>query len=449
MEQEFHATADFTKSAGVLKKRIHGSNAAPNLASRGYIDFAENYKKMHFTQSRTHDWPLWNPGQRMIDTHFIFPLMKLDPKDPSNYYFDSTDEIIRICQDAGSKIYYRLGTSIEHSGSRHFNTFPPEDFEKYAEVLAGIVRHYTRGWANGFRYDIPDWEIWNEATNGPTMWCGTQAEFERFFTIVLKRLKSEFPELRVGGPAYCSFNPESLGSLLKACRKAGTEPDFLSWHNYSADEKNMIAEPAAARKLADSLGFPKIELHITEWHYFETTWSSLAHHVTEDGFRSAMTGPEGLQGIDSAAFNLAVLTGWQDSPLDAACYYGAGIDSTWGFRDFTYILNKNYFSMRMFGDLNFHFSKRIRAKSACGSVYVLGAVSDDGKTGRLLVSDYRGEEPVLSIRVDGMENADVSAVILDSVHDMTPTPALWRGGVLTLAKNSPGSAAFAVTFERN
>ena len=175
-KKKFCAEADFNTAAGTFNRDLHSSNTAPNLSNRGIWDFTDDYKKMNFTWSRTHDWPLWNEGQRVVDTHFVFPLMHLDASDPANYYFDATDEMIRITQEAGSKVFYRLGTSIEHSGLRpeqkHFNSLPPADYAKYAEALAGIIRHYTRGWANGFKYDMPYWEIWNEAENDPTCWKG-------------------------------------------------------------------------------------------------------------------------------------------------------------------------------------------------------------------------------------------------------------------------------------
>ena len=94
-------------------------------------------KKMNFTATRTHDWALVNSGERIIDTHFIFPLINLDPADPTNYYFEPTDKILQRSFDMGLDVLYRIGTSIEHTGDVHYNSNPPYDFNKYAEVLAG------------------------------------------------------------------------------------------------------------------------------------------------------------------------------------------------------------------------------------------------------------------------------------------------------------------------
>ena len=78
----------------------------------------------------------------------------LEVVQPDNYYFAATDHLLETCMACGTKIMYRLGTSIEHTRDRHFNTAVPDDVEKYAEILAGIVRHYIHGWANGFDWGI-------------------------------------------------------------------------------------------------------------------------------------------------------------------------------------------------------------------------------------------------------------------------------------------------------
>ena len=445
------AEADFGQSAGHFNRNLHCSNTAPNLAHRGIRDFTNDYKRMKFTWSRTHDWALWNQGQRVVDTPFIFPLMHLDPAEPANYFFDPTDEMIRITQEAGSKVFYRLGTSIEHSGLRpdqkHFNSLPPKDYSKYAEVLAGIVRHYTRGWANGFHYDMQYWEIWNEAENDPTCWRGPYEDFIKFFAVVLKRLKTEFPELKFGGPAATCFREDLLRPLLRACREAGISPDFLSWHGYRCDPDAFAAEPAAIKAMLAEEGFPDCGTAITEWHYL-VSWDGIQKSMDPEKRKQAVEGPAGIVGIDSAAFNLAMLCAWQDAPLDMAFYYGANPNSNWGFYTTYGGYNRNYYSMCMFGDFLEACPIRVHTRRLNDTVYLLGGLSADG-SGRLLVSDYRGGSSTLTLRVGGMDGAAVSAELLDQEHDRAPAEVVFRDGVLTLRKNTPGSAAFMVTFQKN
>ena len=53
----------------------------------------------------------------------------------------------------------------------HFNALIPEDFDKVAEIFAGTIRHYNKGWGNGHEWGIKYWEIWNEPDGNNTMWC--------------------------------------------------------------------------------------------------------------------------------------------------------------------------------------------------------------------------------------------------------------------------------------
>ncbi len=218
---------DFTKETGKLNPALHSSGWTPRAYPRSISDDDEAVRSMNLTYARTHDWALFNPGQRVVDYQYIFPLMNKDPKDPSNYCFGPTDHLLQLSRNVGLKTFYRLGTSIEHTGKIHFNAAVPEDFDKVAEVFAGIVRHYNKGWANGKNWNIEYWEIWNEPDGVTSMWCDPedtrewgkdqaadtayenarkkrlQASFVKFFVTCLKRLKSEFPEIKVGGPALC------------------------------------------------------------------------------------------------------------------------------------------------------------------------------------------------------------------------------------------------------
>ena len=265
-------SADFSTEIGPVRPEIHSSGFGPTICSQTAQDL-EDVKSMGFMFARTHDWALVNSNQRVCDYFHIFPLMHLDAKDPKNYHFGPTDYLLkRTREEAGLDVFFRLGTSIEHSGAKvHFNSLIPEDFDKVAEIFAATVRHYNRGWANGYNWNIKYWEIWNEPEGIQNMWAPPEGEagkdgnwtsdqrkacrdkFVKFFVIVLKKLKGEFgDEIKVGGPALCGYNTVWLNELLTACREAGVAPDFISWHGYARDPMQYARQAEQGRKLCDS-----------------------------------------------------------------------------------------------------------------------------------------------------------------------------------------------------
>ena len=42
----------------------------------------------------------------------------------------------------------------------------PGDHNKFADLCAGMIKHYDKGWANGVRYNVEYYEIWNEPNAG-------------------------------------------------------------------------------------------------------------------------------------------------------------------------------------------------------------------------------------------------------------------------------------------
>ena len=121
-------SADFTMEKGPIRRGLHSSGYAPTISHFG--GSARDIKELNFDSMRTHDLALINSGQRVIDAHFIFPLQHLDATNPSNYYFKATDYLLGLSRSIGLKIFYRLGTSIEHTGSVHFNAQIPPDIDK-------------------------------------------------------------------------------------------------------------------------------------------------------------------------------------------------------------------------------------------------------------------------------------------------------------------------------
>ena len=465
------ATVNFDSDIGRIRPELHSSGFGPQICSCPQ-DAIDAIKSMGFKASRTHDWALINPNQRVCDYFHIFPLMHLDVKDPKNYVFGPTDYLLkRTREEVGHDVFFRLGTSIEHSGPKvHFNSLIPEDFDKLAEIFAATVRHYNRGWADGYEWGIKYWEIWNEPDGHNNMWClpdgdngvgATEGErkadqaarearrrdlFAKFFVTVLKRIKSEFPDVKVGGPALCSMKEEYFTELLKACKAAGVAPDFISWHHYTKNPDTIMRAIDAGRRLCDGFGFKDCELIINEWHFFgEYDWGELRSPDPKVQ-RRVWSGPASHNGIDSSCFNLTMLSKFQTSKLDQAYYYGCRNTGSWGYMDDKKNKYKVYYGLKMFGDFVKTLSV-ICETSADDGVTVLAAKTENGHRKGFIVTDYRSGADEIHVDVKGIPpGSEVWAWVHDNERDFERIPLRMIGNRLVLKKADSNSAAFSVWF---
>ena len=463
------ASADFAVETGVVRPELHSSGFGPTICSLT-PQALEDLKSMGFHGARTHDWALINPNQRVCDYFHIFPLMHLDATRPENYCFGPTDYLLkRTREEAGLDVFFRLGTSIEHSGKKvHFNSLIPGDFEKVAEIFASTVRHYNRGWANGHDWGIKYWEIWNEPEGIESMWSPAEgveglsaeelaakrdecrAKFVKFFVIVLKRLKSEFGDtIKVGGPALQTYRENWFRPIFSACRDAGVAPDFISWHGYDNVPTVFNKQAEVARALCDSYGFAKCELIVNEWHYFgeNYSWTDMQRCSDEKVKARIWDGPNSHNGIRSACFTVAALANMQRSKLDQAYYYGCRHTGSWGFKDELQRKYKVFYALKLFGDIVKRY-KAICDSTSEGSVTTFAVKDDSGKKA-LLVVDYGGAGRKISVGVKGVSSdAKVSCTLLDHAHNLEPHAAEFKDGALSLVKPDFNSAAFLVEFDR-
>ncbi len=451
-------TADFSKATAKFRPALHSSGYAPNFERAHQAKWDDYIKEMNFDYARTHDLGLINCGCRAFDVQYVFPLMHLDPKDPRNYFFATTDFMVDLQHAIGQKTFYRLGTSIEHTGLVHFAAEIPKDFDKMAEVFAGTVRHYVKGWGdpNGKVRPIEYWEIWNEPDGSNNMWSfnggvddrdpvkNRNAErrelFVKFFVKVLKRLKTEFPEVKVGGPALCSMREDWFRPILRACKAEGVAPDFLSWHCYSNEPDRMFKMVDAADKMCKEEGFPNLEFIINEWHFFcKAGW----------GKNAKVRAPDNMNDINSACYSLTILSRLQTSRYDQAYFYGCRFYGNWGFFNYeTRELNKNFYAMKAFGEIKRDCADICASASTDKDVTAFAAKSADGKKAVLLVTDYNGRGQRIPVTVKGAEGAKkVSARVLSFEKDLEPIDVKMKDGKFTLAKPDAYSAAFLVSFD--
>ena len=80
---------------------------------------------------RTHDASFYANygGEHSVDIQAVFPIFNANPYDPSSYDFQLTDQYLQNIKDAGTEIFYRLGTKIEH-WSKKYGTIVLANFHK-------------------------------------------------------------------------------------------------------------------------------------------------------------------------------------------------------------------------------------------------------------------------------------------------------------------------------
>jgi hypothetical protein len=353
---------DAGKVVGEIRS-FQGLNGPPTPVMAGLPNLVEQFRALRVDQVRTHDfmgpteidsryeyrnsdltWLIPDADQRASvvrsgNASIIFPNPWADPEKPESYNFGPTDKVLAAIRATGAEVYYRVGRSW---GA---NYDVPADPDKFANVVKHIAMHYNQGWANGFQYRIRYWEFWNEPEG---FWNGTPEQFYLLYEKVALALKSTDRTLKVGGDARAlpyDDGPYREG-FFDYCAARKLPLDFYSWHTYaqgSADPYDGVRLSQEIRKVLDAHGFPKAESILSEWN------------LTPDF--SALEMAE-LQSAHNATYVGAVLSYFQDAPLDHAHFYRG--DAAWmGLFD----LQGQYFTrVRIQG----HGTNAGHAAAACG-----------------------------------------------------------------------------------
>lgn len=378
---------DASKSVGRIRP-LHGVNNGP-VNQGETVDVTAAWKQLSIPSTRLHDseWPTGD----IVDIHSIFPDLNADPLSPASYRFARTDDYMKPIIAAGRGIVYRLGESIEHTKRKHF-VHPPRDYDRWANICLGIIRHYNDGWADGHHYQIRYWEIWNEPENRPAMWSGSDADYIRLYVTAAKAIKATYPELKVGGPAAGAsgdiingqYQPtQFLRDLVKACRDSQAPLDFFSWHTYTNDPTLYAKKAHGIRQWLDAEGFMKTESHLNEWNYLpDNDWSGMLNTAdprARDRWYAAMGG------VPGATFVANSLVNFQDCPLDVANYY-SGDTSPFGLFERFGTPKKTYYSFLAFAQL-LETPNRVRVSGGqAGNHFALAGLNESQRELRILVS---------------------------------------------------------------
>ncbi len=414
-------------------KPMHAVNNGPVHpdieATRSSFD---DFKAAKIPYVRTHDSSIYEEygGEHVVDVHAIFPDFSKNPYNPDSYDFTLTDDYLHTIVEAGSSVFYRLGSKIE-PWRKKYGTIVPSDFHKWAVICEHIIRHYNEGWANGYFYNIIYWEIWNEPDGvkedgTKPNWSGTPEDFYEFYSIAAAYLKGRFPNLKIGGPAVCGFaeNGKWTKDFLRYLTADGKRIplDFFSWHSYTNNPQCIREFQSFVRKNLDDAGYTETESILNEYNYLENF---------QDKFVSSI---ENIIGMHGAALTSACMAVGQNISLDLLMYYDTSPSVFNGLFDF-YTMRplKGYYPFVMFSYL-YELQNAVECCSDDEDIYAVAAENNGNSA--LMITHYRADklknEKTVTITLKGIKDSVYQAVILNRESTMERMPVYVENGTFSL-----------------
>ena len=425
-----HVAVDFHKTTGRIKP-MHAVGQPPFKG--GFLSFDFSHLR-HLTNagipySRLHDVGGAFGANRYVDIPNLFRDFDADETDPANYDFAFTDVLIENLYKYDVKPIFRLGVTIENQAHiKAYRIYPPKDFGKWARICEHVIRHYNKGWADGYHYGIEYWEIWNEPDNGEPgrnqMWIGTPEQYYELYDVAAKHLKACFGDsIKVGGYGLTSlggifYDPEIHGINAKKREKDGkyitamhrlsffdgfmdyiqqhaSPMDFFSWHSYDNVENTAMISEYINRRFAEC-GYTDMEFHLNEWNVAHTN----ALHGTS--FASASCAAMMCKMQESATYMLC----YYDTRLIASAYGGF-------FAPLTYEPVSTYYAFAAFGKL-YELENQVscQADGETDGFYALAAAKDEKKAVYLVNFSEQRRKVKLNM------NDHAQVYLIDATHKL-------------------------------
>lgn len=273
-------TVDFSSNNGSIKK-LTSVNNGPVSVVDGSSE--ECYRKIGVEMVRTHDFHGPFDYYGYTDFYNIFTHnfdYNFQSSNPLAYNWEDTDNKIAEIITPGFKPFFRLGISFPGQAQTPLTPMPKDqdgiNFHTFAGICKRTAMHYTDSWNNGFSYNVPYWEVWNEPNNGASWAIDSVQAYYRMYKQVADSMKDFNPNIKIGGPGtaknafytggnFFNLNPNYMSNFFQYCQTNDAPLDFYSFHTY--DRKN----PYHIKQLADTIshflnlsGFDETELIVSE-----------------------------------------------------------------------------------------------------------------------------------------------------------------------------------------
>lgn len=298
------------------------------------------------------------------------------------YDFSKLDLVINDILASGAKPMLSLSYMPPAISSGDI-TDPPTNWLDWQQVVRTTVEHYS-----GINHrNISDilYEVWNE----PDLFGKWKTYGEKdyrllyFHTAQGAALAQNVNAFKIGGPATTAFYKNWLEEFIKYVYENNLRLDFFSWHKYSLEPPDFLADLNFIDSLlAQHGGSYLLPKFLTEWG--SNSENSPIHDTSFDAAHTVAVIRQILGRVD-LAFTFEIKDG---PPPKGKIFWGR-----WGILTHELAKKPRYFALQLLNKLSFSSNKmRGQRLNLTGEgTWVTGFAAKDGQAIRLILVNYDKE----------------------------------------------------------
>jgi len=199
---------------------------------------------------------------KLIRIDHIFDFYKVDQGN-GNYNFNELDLAVESILATGAKPMLSVSYTTNDMSSTGQNAGPPKDWNQWYSLVKATAKHYSVDKKiSGIYY-----EVWNE----PDLFGGWHYGKDPNYTTLYHNTARAIVDgagstyYKVGGPAITAYYANWIKSLFASTARSGIRLDFISWHKYSKNPADYLADFESLNKiLSDYPQYFDVERLITE-----------------------------------------------------------------------------------------------------------------------------------------------------------------------------------------
>jgi len=191
---------------------------------------------------------------KLIRIDHIYDFFKVDQGN-GNFDFSELDKSVDSILATGAKPMLSISYTPDSK--------PPKDWNNWYALVRATAKHYSVDKnISGIYY-----EVWNE----PDLFGGWHYAKDPNYTTLYHNTAQAIVDgagsanYKVGGPAITAYYANWIKSLFASTAKSGIRLDFISWHKYSKNPADYLADFESLNKiLSDYPQYFDVERLITE-----------------------------------------------------------------------------------------------------------------------------------------------------------------------------------------